>query len=827
MSTPDIRVRLSPEGVKEVLDALKTVQGQADRVARSSAGGFNLMRSAAAQLKALLPAIGLAGVTAGFVGMAKSALTAADETGKLAQRVGATAEGISTLQFAAKTADVTTEQLSTGLTRLAVSLGNLERGSKTTVDSFGRLGLAAKDFAGLDTAQAFDLVAQRLGKVEDGARKTEIAVQIFGKAGAQLIPLLNDLAANGFGSVEEAARSLGLVIDTETANTAAQVNDSFSLIKAQAQGLALQFVSGLAPSVLDTMNRFREETAGKGVDSMRRFGTETGRILRVVIQTFRAFFNVVTGVFRGIGNQIGGLAATIGALSRGDFAGAVRIWRDAGAQSRADFEEFKATFKRDIQRLADEATREIKPVEIPVRTRDSAAGATDEGAERAAAAASRQAAAEAARAERESARLAEERRRAEEAAGRARFDIEQRLLELTGQQREARLRALDEELAKQRELLEAGGGVTTVDTDRLTRIRTLEVARIDFEESLERAQQELESLAIQRQRIEQDVELGITTQREGQLQIAEIEAARLPVLQQIAAAALTAAQASGDPALIAQAEQLNLQLGQISNSVAKAADGWIRFREQASQAIGDDLVNWLTDGIEQVDSLSEAFEQLGDTILATLQKVMVEQFIRPQIENWVGSLFGMFASWAGGGSAMSGLSNINITAQRIPGYATGGQVAIDSRPPRIARYPAGSLVDATRGGVLVGPGTGTSDSIPAITTGGRMVRLSSGEGIITARAMKRPGVVDLLRRLNGHLPRSSAPGLQSRFATGGVIGTVGGSGMRDSSSTAAGGMVVNQNFNITSATGSIDRTSQQQVAAAAARGLANASRRNN
>lgn len=825
MSTPDIRVRLSPEGVKEVLDALKTVQGQADRVARSSAGGFNLMRSAASQLKALLPAIGLAGVTAGFVAMTRNALNSADALDDLSQKVGASAENLSVLQYQAGISGGL-ESLEANLTRLAVRLGDLDRGSRQAQDAFGRLGLTAEDFAGLDTAQAFDLIAQRLGKVEDSTRKTDIAVQIFGKTGAQLVPLLNDLAANGFDNVAEAAASLGLVVDSETAAMAGQVNDSFAIIRGQAQGLALQFVSGLMPSVLETMTSFREETAGKGVDSMRRFGTETGRILRVVIQTFRAFFNVVTGVFRGIGNQIGGLAATIGALSRGDFAGAVRIWRDAGEQGRSDFEEFKATFKRDLQRLADEATREIKPVEIPVRTRERAVGATDEGADRAAAAASRQAAAEAARAERESARLAEERRRAEEAAGRARFDIEQRLLELTGQQREARLRALDEELAKQRELLEAGGGVTAADTDRLARIRTLEVARIDFEESLERAQQELESLAIQRQRIEQDVELGITTQREGQLQIAEIEAARLPVLQQIAAAALTAAQASGDPALIAQAEQLNLQLGQISASVAKAADGWIRFREQASQAIGDDLVNWLTDGIKQVDSLSEAFEQLGDTILATLQKVMVEQFIRPQIESWVGSLFGMFAGWAGGG-AMSGLSNINITAQRIPGYAGGGQVAIDGRPPRIARYPAGSLVDATGGGVLHGPGTGTSDSIPAITTGGRMVRLSSGEGIITARAMKRPGVVDLLRRLNGRLPSISVPGLQSRFATGGVIGAAGGSGMRGSGSTVAGGMVVNQHFNITSATGSIDRTSQQQVGAAAARGLARADRRNN
>lgn len=826
MSTPDIRVRLSPEGVKEVLDALKTVQGQADRVARSSAGGFNLMRSAAAQLKALLPAIGLAGVTAGFVAMTRNALNSADALDDLSQKVGASAENLSVLQYQAGISGGL-ESLEANLTRLAVRLGDLDRGGRQAQDAFRRLGLTAADFAGLDTAQAFDLIAQRLGKVEDSTRKTDIAVQIFGKTGAQLMPLLNDLAANGFDNVAEAAASLGLVVDTETAAMAGQVNDSFAMIRGQAQGLALQFVSGLMPSVLETMTSFREETAGKGVDSMRRFGTETGRILRVVAATFRLFGELVAGIFTALGNQLGGFFAAFGAFTRGDFREAGNIWRAMGEQSQADMDRVRDQLSRNIERVVDEATREIKPVEIPVRTRDRAAGATDEEAERAAAAATRQAAAEAARAERESARLAEERRRAEETAGRARFDIEQRLLELTGQQREARLRALDEELAKQRELLEAGGGVTTVDTDRLTRIRTLEVSRIDFEESLERAQQELESLAIQRQRIEQDVELGITTQREGQLQIAEIEAARLPVLQQIAAAALTAAQASGDPALIAQAEQLNLQLGQISNSVAKAADGWIRFREQASQAIGDDLVNWLTDGIDQVDSLSEAFEQLGDTILATLQKVMVEQFIRPQIENWVGSLFGMFASWAGGGSAMSGLSNINITAQRIPGYATGGQVAVDSRPLRIARYPAGSLIDATGGGVLHGPGTGTSDSIPAITTGGRMVRLSSGEGIITARAMKRPGVVDLLRRLNGNLPRSSAPGLQSRFATGGVIGTVGGSGMRDSSSTAAGGMVVNQNFNITSATGSIDRTSQQQVAAAAARGLARANGRNN
>jgi len=798
MSTPDIRVRLSPEGVKEVLDALKTVQGQAERVARSGAGGFNLMRSAAAQLKALLPAIGLAGVTAGFVALTRNALNSADAIDDLSQKVGASAENLSVLQYQAGISGGI-EALEANLTRLAVKLGDLDRGSRQATDAFGRLGLSARDFAGLDTAQAFDLIAQRLGTVEDSTRKTDIAVQIFGKTGAQLMPLLNDLAANGFANVAEAAASLGLVIDSETAAMAGQVNDSFAMIKGQAQGLAIQFVSGLMPSVLETMTSFREETAGTGVDSMRRFGTETGRILRVVIQTFRTFFNIVSGIFRGIGNQIGGLAATIGALSRGDFAGAVRIWRDIGEQGRADFAQFKETFKTDLQRIADEATREIKPVEIPVRTRTAAAGATDEAAERAGAAAARQASAEAAKAEREAARLAEERRRAEEAAGRTRFDIEQRLLELTGQQREARLRALDEEITKQRELLAAGGGVTATDEQSFARIRQVEVARIDFEDATSRAQQALEQLANARERINQDVELGITTQREGQLEIARIEAARLPVMQELAAAALTAAQASGDPALIAQAEQLNLQLGQISVSVAKAEDGWIRFREQASQAIGDDLVNWLTDGIKQVDSLGDAFRQLGDTILATLQRIAVEQFIRPQIESWVGSLFGLFGS-----GGMSGLSPISITAQRIPGYAAGGQI------------------DATGGGLIRGPGTGTSDSIRAITTAGRPLLVSNEEFIVRASVVRRPGVLSLLHQLNAGHPRPVVPGGVPRFAEGGMVGT----GVA-TAGAEGGGMVVNQNFHITSATGSIDRTSREQVAAAAARGLERAARRNN
>jgi hypothetical protein len=52
----------------------------------------------------------------------------------------------------------------------------------------------------------------------------------------------------------------------------------------------------------------------------------------------------------------------------------------------------------------------------------------------------------------------------------------------------------------------------------------------------------------------------------------------------------------------------------------------------------------------------------------------------------------------------------------------------------------GGPVNATKGGKLNGPGTGTSDSIPA--------RLSDGEFVVKASVVKRPGVLEHLQKLN-------------------------------------------------------------------------------
>lgn len=68
------------------------------------------------------------------------------------------------------------------------------------------------------------------------------------------------------------------------------------------------------------------------------------------------------------------------------------------------------------------------------------------------------------------------------------------------------------------------------------------------------------------------------------------------------------------------------------------------------------------------------------------------------------------------------------------------------------------------GGFVSGPGSGTSDSIPAW--------LSNGEFVTKASAVKKPGVLSLLRAINGGVDFPSLFGGRRRFANGGLVGAL-------------------------------------------------------
>jgi hypothetical protein len=90
-------------------------------------------------------------------------------------------------------------------------------------------------------------------------------------------------------------------------------------------------------------------------------------------------------------------------------------------------------------------------------------------------------------------------------------------------------------------------------------------------------------------------------------------------------------------------------------------------------------------------------------------------------------------------------------------------------------------VTAAGGGLIRGPGTGTSDSIPA--------RLSNGEYVVRAAVVRQPGNLALLQNLDFGTPvvrRLSTP----RFADGGLVDLPAAAGQKSAALTATLGLDV-------------------------------------
>jgi hypothetical protein len=284
--------------------------------AQSSLSGFG--KSAAVAGAAAATALVAAG-TAMAVAI-KGVIDSADELSKTAQKVGVTVESLSRLQYAGSLADVSLEQLATGLKKLSANMAEAaSTGKGKAAEAFRALGISVTDAAG--NLKAGDVilseVAGKFATLQDGAGKTALAMAIFGKSGADLIPLLNS-GSDGLAEMAAEAEKLGLVVDTKTAKSAEAFNDNITRLKAVLSGMTTQVAAALLPA-LESLSNAMVAAAQNG-DFLRAVGATLGGVLKVL----GTAAVVVGGAFAELAYI---LASTVNATLRalvGDFAGAQR-----------------------------------------------------------------------------------------------------------------------------------------------------------------------------------------------------------------------------------------------------------------------------------------------------------------------------------------------------------------------------------------------------------------------------------------------------------------------------------------------------------------------
>lgn len=249
---------------------------------------------------------GSAAAAAGFAYLAKTSIDAADKLDENAQKIGITASSLSTLQYAAKMSGLEIETLHTGLTKLSVKIAETNNVSSETGKVFKALGISTKDSMGAFRTVDSVLIdlADKFSQLPDGVQKTSLAVNIFGKSGAQLIPILNQ-GKNGIESLRAEARKLGLEINDNVAKAAGDFNDNLDRLKNAGIGLSNQVMTGLMPAMLSISNAMAGAAAsGSSLEiAARGIGIAFKGIVSTAVYAYVGVMDVVTS-FEMLGKSI-------------------------------------------------------------------------------------------------------------------------------------------------------------------------------------------------------------------------------------------------------------------------------------------------------------------------------------------------------------------------------------------------------------------------------------------------------------------------------------------------------------------------------------------
>ena len=192
-----------------------------------------------------------------IVDFVKDQIDAADALNKTAQKTGITVESLGELNYAASLADVSSQELANGVKFLSKAIGDSKDESSDAAKTFAAMGIAVKDSSG-NMKKADDVmkdVAAAFSTMEDGVDKTNIALKLFGRAGTEMIPLLNS-GRDGLAQMANEAHRAGVVMSSETAKAAEDFNDGMTRLKANITGAIMPAMSGLIKILNDVAKAF-------------------------------------------------------------------------------------------------------------------------------------------------------------------------------------------------------------------------------------------------------------------------------------------------------------------------------------------------------------------------------------------------------------------------------------------------------------------------------------------------------------------------------------------------------------------------------------------
>lgn len=298
-------------------------------------GGINKLTGLGSLIEELGGKLAAALTVGALVEFTRRAIEGADAIGKLAQKTGVAIQQLSGLGAVAAADDVSLQELQIGIKGLS--------------EWMVKNGQASADVNEVLLKQA-DIFAS----MPDGAQKTALAMDRFGRAGQEMIPFLNK-GAEAIRAQMEEARDLGAVVGPAFAASAAQFNDNLHRVRLVFQG----FFNQIAEQILPTLNHFLEWF----MDFAKQYEPHKAVIegLVVIYKSFATVLFTLLRVFEAMGAAIGGFAGNL-SVSGDPF----EAW-EAGADAA---DQVLLKLQKDFESLFETVSNPPKKTPVPIRTKE-------------------------------------------------------------------------------------------------------------------------------------------------------------------------------------------------------------------------------------------------------------------------------------------------------------------------------------------------------------------------------------------------------------------------------------------------------------------------
>ena len=272
----------------------KNTEAGLKKITASAEGAKSALGKMKNDLMAIGAGVGVVGIGAK---LAKEAIQWDVAVKKLSGITGATAKETSELLAVANYMGIAMEDSAGAFAKFSKNVGAAKEKmevaraeGKLSTDIFSKLGYTLEDIQGKNTVEVFKMIQERLRGMKDGAEKTRVEMELFGRTGYQMHAMLN-MSAEQMDKVAERAKAMGLIIDDETAAKSAKLNRELKDLENTGKRLAVSIGHELVPvfndyakGVLDVAKEFESMTAEQkeAIGGIVKFGAEAGAVIIVM-----------------------------------------------------------------------------------------------------------------------------------------------------------------------------------------------------------------------------------------------------------------------------------------------------------------------------------------------------------------------------------------------------------------------------------------------------------------------------------------------------------------------------------------------------------------